>query len=129
MKKVTNLKAVFGNKGKDKSPVNGSDIGTSILGNIKSGEFQLPRGISSIFQKTGTSANNLKNTLQRKKDKLEFQEDELEKAHRAYLAPPMPPTMTSSRLRRVNSSTLSLNRTKKKLLTVRNVIINLCSAD
>jgi len=117
MKKVTNLKAVFGNKGKDKSPVNGSDIGTSILGNIKSGEFQLPRGISSIFQKTGNSAHNLRNTLQRKKDKPE--EDELEKAHRAYLAPPMPPTMTSSRLRRVNSSTLSLNRTKKKLLTVR----------
>lgn len=121
MKKVTNLKAVFGNKGKDKSPVNGSDIGTSILGNIKSGEFQLPRGISSIFQKTGNSANNFKNTLQRKKDKLE--EDELEKAHRAYLAPPMPPTMTSSRLRRVNSSTLSLNRTKKKLLTVEELYV------
>ena len=41
--------------------------GTSILGNIKSGEFQLPRGISNIFQKSGTS--NLRNTLQRKKDK------------------------------------------------------------
>jgi len=121
MKKVTNLKAVFGNKGKDKSPVNGSDIGTSILGNIKSGEFQLPRGISSIFQKTGNSAHNLRNTLQRKKDKPE--EDELEKAHRAYLAPPMPPTMTSSRLRRVNSSTLSLNRTKKKLLTVEELYV------
>ena len=48
-----------------------SDIGTSILGNIKSGEFQLPRGISSIFQKTGNSAHNLRNTLQRKKDKPE----------------------------------------------------------
>jgi len=124
MKKVTNLKAVFGNK-KDKSPVNGSDCssayGTSILGNIKSGEFQLPRGISTIFQKTNTSANNLRNTLQRKKDKLE--EDELEKAHRAYLAPPMPPVLTSSRLRRVNSSTLSLNRTKKKLLTVEELYV------
>eukprot|EP00092_Neocalanus_flemingeri_P041502 GFUD01045197.1.p1 GENE.GFUD01045197.1~~GFUD01045197.1.p1 ORF type:complete len:1194 (+),score=262.01 GFUD01045197.1:849-4430(+) len=123
MKKVTNLKAVFGSKSKDKSPVSdfSSSYGTSILGNIKSGEFQLPRGISSIFQKTGSSANNLRNTLQRKKDKQE--EDELEKAHRAYLAPPMPPVLTSSRLRRVNSSTLSLNRTKKKLLTVEELYV------
>ena len=29
---------------------------------------------------------------------------------RAYLAPPLPPSFTGSRLRRVNSSTLSLNR-------------------
>ena len=53
------------------------------------------------------------------------QEDDLEKAHRAYLAPPMPPVMTSSRLRRVNSSTLSLNRTKKKLLTVEELYVEI----
>jgi len=29
---------------------------------------------------------------------------------RAYLAPPLPPSFSGSRLRRVNSSTLSLNR-------------------
>ena len=44
--------------------------GTSILGNIRSGEFQLPRGISSIFNKTvSQSSSNLRNTLQRRKEK------------------------------------------------------------
>ena len=48
-----------------------NSFGTSILGNIKSGEFQLPRGIPNIFQKSqgGTQTSNLRNTLQRKKDK------------------------------------------------------------
>lgn len=43
---------------------------------------------------------------------------------RPYLAPPMPPVITGgSRLRRVNSSTLSLNKTKKKLLTVEELYV------
>ena len=43
---------------------------------------------------------------------------------RPYLAPPMPPVITGgSRLRRGNSSTLSLNKTKKKLLTVEELYV------
>ena len=38
---------------------------------------------------------------------------------RSCLAPPLPPMAPTPKLRRVGSSTLSLNRTKKKLLTVR----------
>ena len=44
----------------------GGAYGPSILGNIKSSDFQLPKSFSSIFQKT---SSNLKNTLTRKKDK------------------------------------------------------------
>ena len=44
--------------------------GTSILGNIRSGEFQLPRGISQIFhrgaQGGSQAASSLRNTLQRR---------------------------------------------------------------
>ena len=113
--------------------------GTSILGNIRSGEFQLPRGISSIFNKTvNQSSSNLRNTLQRRKEKeviyrenlislktwnLNSQDDDHEKGHRSYLAPPMPPVISGNRLRRVNSSTLSLNKTKKKLLTVEELYV------
>ena len=50
-------------------------------------------------------------------------DEELAQAHRAYLAPPMPPSMTTAKLRRVNSSTMSLNRTKKKLLTVEELYV------
>ena len=42
---------------------------------------------------------------------------------RSYLPPPLPPVMTGARLRRVNSSTLSLNKTKKKLLTVEELYV------
>ena len=54
-----------------------------------------------------------------------FQDDDHEKSHRSYLAPPMPPVIHGggSRLRRVNSSTLSLNKTKKKLLTVEELYV------
>ena len=114
--------------------------GTSILGNIRSGEFQLPRGISSIFNKTvNQSSSNLRNTLQRRKEKeviyrenlnsltltsdFNSQDDDHEKGHRSYLAPPMPPVISGNRLRRVNSSTLSLNKTKKKLLTVEELYV------
>jgi len=100
-----------------------SSYGTSILGNIKSSEFQLPRSISNIFHKTGGPA--LPSTLRRKKENKEGggTDEDLAQAHRAYLAPPMPPSMTSSKLRRVNSSTMSLNRTKKKLLTVEELYV------
>ena len=51
----------------------GGSYGTSILGNIRSGEFQLPRGISNIFNKsgpgTGTGNNSLRNSFRRKKEK------------------------------------------------------------
>ena len=113
--------------------------GTSILGNIRSGEFQLPRGISSIFNKTvNQSSSNLRNTLQRRKEKeviysenlislktlnFNWQDDDYDKGHRSYLAPPMPPVISGNRLRRVNSSTLSLNKTKKKLLTVEELYV------
>ena len=42
---------------------------------------------------------------------------------RSYLAPPLPPVISGGRLRRVNSSTLSLNKTKKKLLTVEELYV------
>lgn len=123
------MKVGFGKeKGKEKGGGYGSSVGesnsygTSILGNIKSGEFQLPRGISNMFNKSGGPA--LPSTLRRKKDKEGGSADEeLAQAHRAYLAPPMPPSMTTSKLRRVNSSTMSLNRTKKKLLTVEELYV------
>ena len=35
----------------------------------------------------------------------------------------MPPVISGNRLRRVNSSTLSLNKTKKKLLTVEELYV------
>lgn len=137
MKKVNNLKAALlqkdrGVKGGDhlSRQDETSAYGTSILGNIKDKEYHLPRSISSIFQKTSlaTSAQNLKNTLTRKKDKnqttvTEMSDVELEKAHRAYLAPPMPPVLTTSRLTRVNSSMLSLTRSKKKLLTLEELYV------
>ena len=47
------------------------------------------------------------------------QEDE----SRSYLPPPLPPVISGNRLRRVNSSTLSLNKTKKKLLTVEELYV------
>ena len=50
---------------------------------------------------------------------LYYEDDE----GRSYLAPPLPPVITGSRLRRVNSSTLSLNKTKKKLLTVEELYV------
>ena len=37
---------------------------------------------------------------------------------RSTLPPPMPPIAPTPKLRRVNSSTMSLGRTKKKMLTV-----------
>ena len=51
--------------------------------------------------------------------KSDNQDDE----SRGYLAPPLPPVISGSRLRRVNSSTLSLNKTKKKLLTVEELYV------
>jgi len=39
-------------------------------------------------------------------------------SYRSCLAPPLPPMAPTPKLRRVGSSTLSLNRTRKKLLTV-----------
>merc|ERR1719391_1011134 len=131
MKKVFGAKVGFGKpeKGKEKGASIGSSVGeassygTSILGNIKSSEFQLPRSISNIFHKTGGPA--LPSTLRRKKDNKEGggADEDLSQTHRAYLAPPMPPSMTSSKLRRVNSSTMSLNRTKKQLLTVEELYV------
>lgn len=38
------------------------------------------------------------------------------------LAPPMPPIAPQPKLRRINSSTLSLNKHKRKMLTVNTVI-------
>ena len=53
-----------------------------------------------------------------------LKDDDHDKSHRSYLAPPMPPVISGgSRLRRVNSSTLSLNKTKKKLLTVEELYV------
>ena len=57
-----------------------SSYGTSILGNIRSGEFQLPRGISNIFNKsTGSSSatNNLRNSFSRKKDNKEVNRNKI----------------------------------------------------
>merc|ERR1719391_228473 len=77
MKKVFGAKVGFGKpeKGKEKGASIGSSVGeassygTSILGNIKSSEFQLPRSISNIFHKTGGPA--LPSTLRRKKENKE----------------------------------------------------------
>ena len=53
----------------------GSSYGTSILGNIKSGEFQLPRGISNIFSKQGGGQQAMRGSLSRKKEKTEVREN------------------------------------------------------
>ena len=114
------LKLVFS------SETTAGSYGTSILGNIRSGEFNLPRGISNIFNKSASGGQtNIRNSSLPRKTKDKQEEDDHEKGgHRSYLAPPMPPVITGgSRLRRVNSSTLSLNKTKKKLLTVEELYV------
>jgi len=116
MKKVSSLRSFLpvGRKG-DSDSIK-EEKGTSILGNIKHADF-LPRGISNLSGFLGRGHRG------KAKDIHEDEEDELERGGRAYLAPPLPPSFTQSRLRRVNSSTISLNRSRKKTLTLEELYV------
>ena len=49
---------------------------------------------------------------------FQWKDEDEQNGNRSTLPPPMPPVAPAPRLRRVNSSTMSLGRTRKKILTV-----------
>ena len=100
----------------------------SLQTNINTEKASLFKKISLKREKWCSTANNLSRSRSWN-DSLDLQNSDPTSGRNglsngngshAVLAPPMPPIAPAARLRRANSSTLSLTKNKRKMLTVCN---------